>query len=50
MSETVTIPKEEYEELLNDSHILSCLQNTGVDNWCGWDDAMELYHKEEQNG
>ncbi len=42
MEETVTITKKEYEELKEDSNIYNALRAAGVDNWIGWDDAMEL--------
>jgi len=42
MEETVTITKKEYEELKADSNIYNALRTAGVDNWIGWDDAMEL--------
>lgn len=38
----VTIFKEEYEELLEDSKFLEALMAAGVDNWEGYDDAVEL--------
>lgn len=44
--EMVTIPKEEYESLLDDRAKLSCLEACGVDNWTGYDDAMEMYRTE----
>jgi hypothetical protein len=44
--EMVTISKAEYESLLKDSELLSCLEAVGVDNWCGWDDAMEMFNEE----
>lgn len=40
--ETVTIPKEEYEELLESQQWLDCLENAGVDNWDGLSYAIEL--------
>lgn len=43
MEETVTITKAEYERLRSDSELLGCLEACGVDNWCGWDDAMEMF-------
>jgi hypothetical protein len=43
----VTIPESEYQRLLNDSEMLGCLEACGVDNWCGWDDAMELFAEGE---
>lgn len=40
--ETVTISKDEYEELVEDSRFLDCLLGAGVDSWEGWDIAHEL--------
>lgn len=40
--ETVTISKSEYESLLKDSEWLTCLEVAGVDNWQGYDYALEL--------
>lgn len=37
----VTITLEEYRTLLRDSEILQALINAGVDNWEGYDFAME---------
>lgn len=45
--EMITITKKEYEQLLDDSRKLSCLECCGVDNWGGWDDAMEMYKTED---
>lgn len=42
--ELVTISYEEYEELLADSKLLNCLLNAGVDNWDGYDFALEEYN------
>lgn len=39
----VTISKEEYDSLILDSLLLECLENCGVDNWDGWDCAVEAY-------
>lgn len=44
-SETVTISKEEYEELLDDSLFLNCLRNNGVDNWDWYSEAVEQYQQ-----
>jgi hypothetical protein len=38
---SVTITTEEYESLLADSRMLVALQNAGVDNWEGYEFAME---------
>lgn len=43
--ETITISKKEYEELYNDSLLLSFLEAHGVDNWEGWDDARREYRE-----
>ncbi len=40
--ETVTIPKAEYDKLLEDQEWLECLNAAGVDNWDGIDYAYEL--------
>lgn len=37
----VTIPKEEYGELLEDQRFLQALEAAGVDNWVGYDIAKE---------
>lgn len=42
----VTISRKEYDSLLEDSAWLNCLQNAGVNNWCGWDYALELYQEQ----
>ncbi len=47
MEETVTISKTEYNELLEDQKLLDCLRGAGVDNWEGWDFAMEDFHSED---
>lgn len=39
----VTIPKEEYESLLDDAMLLQCLRNNGVDNWDYWGDAIDEF-------
>lgn len=46
MEETVTITKAEYESLLDDRHLLSCLECAGVDNWSGYDYAREMYNED----
>ena len=52
MEETVTISKKEYESLLEDSKKLTALENAGVDNWEGFDEAREIYQqlKEKYEG
>ena len=43
MDDTVTIPKGEYEDLIEDSKFLRALEDAGVDNWPGYDFAFEIY-------
>lgn len=42
---TVTISKKEYDDLIEDSLWLSCLESAGVDNWSGYDFAMEEFQE-----
>ena len=42
MNDTVTISKEEYDSLLEASDKLLALEGAGVDNWEGYDEAMEM--------
>ena len=52
MSETkvVTITADQYEQLLEDSSRLSALRAAGVDNWDGYDYAMEILREWEEEG
>lgn len=45
--EMITIPKSEYESLLESREFLSCLEACGVDNWGGYSDAIEMMEEEE---
>lgn len=47
-TEKVTISKKEYDELLDRDFFLSCLEGAGVDNWCGYEEAWQLYKEDEQ--
>ena len=42
-TEPVTISRAEYERLQDRDYLLSCLEEWGVDNWSGYDEAMHLY-------
>lgn len=44
---TVTISQEEYDSLLEDAKWRQAVENAGVDNWEGFDYAMELFEEEE---
>ena len=50
MSDTVTISRFEYEKLTKDSEWLECLEAAGVDNWSGYDYAVDLYNELGQKG
>lgn len=39
---TVTIYEDDYKELLDDYKFLKALRKAGVDNWEGYDYAVEL--------
>lgn len=45
-NENVTITKKEYDELNADQRKLNALENAGVDNWDGYDFAMEALEVE----
>lgn len=44
---TITIPQEEYDQLIKDQNMLIALQGAGVDNWEGYDAAMEYFNEME---
>ena len=48
MQEQVTISKQEYDRLVEDSEWLYYLEAAGVDNWEGIDEAMQI-RKEDEN-
>ena len=39
------VESDKYEELLDDSLFLNCLQNNGVDNWDWYDEAVAEYQQ-----
>jgi len=47
MELNITISKKEYEELLEDQKLLQALQGAGVDNWEGYDYAIEIMQEME---
>lgn len=46
MEEMITLTKKEYDDLFEAFAKLTALENGGVDNWEGYDFAMEEYWKE----
>ena len=49
MEEEITITLKEYQDLLDAQFKLQCLENMGVDNWPGYEDAMEEYYEKENH-
>jgi len=45
--QTVKITQKEYDKLLKDQELLDALRAEGVDNWDGWDYAIERLGEEE---
>jgi hypothetical protein len=48
MEETVTISKSEYKQLKKDSEWLGFLEAAGVDNWEGYDYAIEMRNEAKE--
>ena len=46
LPETVTLSREQYDELLQDQALLRALEAAGVDNWDGWNVALETLRKQ----
>jgi hypothetical protein len=44
---TWTLEHGEYQELLHQARKLEALEAAGVDNWRGYDHAMEILHGDE---
>ena len=42
-SKTIEIPEYRYKDLIHAEIMLSCLESAGVDNWEGYEYAMEQY-------
>lgn len=49
MGSTVTISQERLDELVAAESKLWALEAQGVDNWCGYDDAMERLRSEDDD-
>lgn len=48
MTDTVTISRDHYEQLVRDSEFLNALRGAGVDNWDGYGYALELLNEEDE--
>jgi len=44
--ETITITRKEYKELKEDSDFLQALRAAGVDNWDGYDYAIDILNED----
>lgn len=44
---SVTLTKEEYAEIMSQLDWLDALEAAGVDNWDGYDDAVDILNSEE---
>lgn len=47
-TKTMIITKAEYEDLKDTEKLYLALAGAGVDNWSGYDFAMELYRNGEE--
>jgi len=45
----IEITMDEYNELVKDRNRLRALEGAGVDNWEGYDVAMEYYYSQYEN-
>jgi hypothetical protein len=43
-----TIPLHEYNKMVKELQFLTALQNAGVDNWEGYDHAVEMLSDEDE--
>ena len=48
MEEMVTITKTEYDNLKEDRGWLRCLEAAGIDNWEGYDQAIDIKDRKMQ--
>lgn len=45
--QTITIPLSDYEQLKSDQAFLNALRAAGVDNWDGYDHAIDLIEQDD---
>lgn len=45
----IEVPIITYRMLVDNNDFLDCLRAYGVDNWEGYEDAVESFHKERPN-
>lgn len=44
----ITLSEETYKKLKDDERLLEALYAHGVDNWSGWDDAIQEFFNERR--
>jgi hypothetical protein len=49
-AKSVTIPEEDYEEFLRESELLTALIQVGVEDWEGYETALELVESGKLEG
>ena len=45
----ITIPEDDYNDLLESQAFLDCLEACGVDNWDGYEYAVEMLNSESDD-
>jgi hypothetical protein len=45
MEEMVTITKARYDQMVKELDFLEALRQAGVDNWQGYDEAVNILHE-----
>jgi hypothetical protein len=48
--EMISIPKKEYDRLVDDSVMLNALMVAGVDNWAGYSEALAAAAEDADGG
>lgn len=43
----ISIPEEEYKQMVQDIKFLDALRAAGVDNWSGYDYALDILEEDE---
>lgn len=43
--DVVAVSQADYDRLVDDAGRYNAMRNHGVDNWCGYDDAMQEYRE-----
>lgn len=49
VNEKITITKKEYNDLCDRVAWLACLEEAGVDNWEGFDEARKIWNEEYES-